>query len=96
MKTVVHPVLVALALLAALLLAGCGGESLADAREAAGTVNGLCPVREEPVVSGAYIHFDGQKIGFCCPPCSGDFRKDPGTYLGKMRSNRDKFAYVGK
>jgi hypothetical protein len=96
MPTIIRPLTLLVALLGVLYLVGCGGQSLAAAREAAGTVNGLCPVREEPVVEGAYIHFEGQKIGFCCPPCSGDFRKDPGTYLAKMRSNRDKFAYVGK
>jgi YHS domain-containing protein len=78
-----------------LLLAACGEPSVADARAEAGTVNGLCPVREEPVVNGSYIDFDGQRIGFCCPPCSGDFRKDPETYLNKMRANREKFGYVG-
>lgn len=83
------------ALAAPLLLAGCG-QSVPDAREAAGTVNGLCPVREEPVVKGSYIDHEGQRIGFCCPPCSGDFRKDPERYLNKMRSERGRFAYTGK
>lgn len=96
MPKILRPLTAVVMLLAALHLVGCGGQSLPKAREAAGTVNGLCPVREEPVIDGAYIHFDGQKIGFCCPPCSGDFRKEPETYLAKMRSNRDKFGYVGK
>ena len=86
----------AAALASPLLLSGCGAKSAPDAREAAGTVNGICPVREEPVVKGSYIDYDGQRIGFCCPPCSGDFRKDPETHLNKMRSNREKFGYVGK
>ena len=77
-------------------LAGCGGKSVAETREAAGTVNGLCPVREEPVVKGSYIDYEGQRIGFCCPPCSGDFRKDPETYLKKMRAERERFGYLGK
>jgi hypothetical protein len=96
MPTLLRSLALALALSAPLVLGGCGGESVSEAREAAGTVNGLCPVREEPVVKGSYIDFDEQRIGFCCPPCSRDFRKDPEMYLNKMRSNRDKFAYIGK
>ena len=96
MPTSLRTLILVLALGAPLLFAGCGGESVAEIRSAAGTVNGLCPVREEPVVKGSYIDFEGQRIGFCCPPCSGDFRKDPETYLKKMRSNREKFGYVGK
>lgn len=95
MPTLPRPLLILVALVAPLLFGGCG-ESMTDARETAGTVNGLCPVREEPVVKGAFTSHEGQKIGFCCPPCSGDFRKDPETYMKKMRSEPEKFAYVGK
>jgi YHS domain-containing protein len=95
MPTLFRPLMAVLALAAPLLFAGCG-QSLAGARGAAGTVNGLCPVREEPVVKGAYIDHEGQRIGFCCPPCSGDFRKDPERYLNKLRAERERFAYVGK
>ena len=95
MSSLLRPLLVLVALVAPLLVAGCG-QSVTDARQAAGTVNGLCPVREEPVVEGTAIDYEGQKIGFCCPPCSGDFRKDPETYVKKMRADRERFGYVGK
>ena len=95
MPMLFRPLLAVVALAVPLLLVGCG-QSVVDARAEAGTVNGLCPVREEPVVAGSVIDYDGQKIGFCCPPCSGDFRKDPETYLKKMRAERERFAYTGK
>lgn len=79
-------------------LAGCGkGEvTPAEARVAAGTVNGLCPVREEPVDSEFVLEHDGQRIGFCCPPCKGEFLKRPEFFLAKMRAERARFGYAGK
>ena len=89
-------------MLALLVLAlgatGCGSSKsdVAEARAAAGTVNGLCPVREEPVVEGNFLDYEGQKIGFCCPPCKAEFSKKPDAFLTKMRGDREKFGYVGK
>lgn len=85
-----------LLLLVALPSCGKSKSDAVEAREAAGTVNGLCPVREEPVVEGNFLDQDGQKIGFCCPPCKADFLKKPETYLAKMRADRERFGYVGK
>lgn len=95
MRTALSRLAVLLALAIPLVLAGCG-KSLTDAREAAATVNGLCPVREEPVVERNYVDHDGQRIGFCCAPCKTVFLKDPETFLDKMRAQREKFAYIGK
>ena len=83
---------------AAFAATGCGNSKsdVAEARAAAGTVNGLCPVREEPVVEGNFLDHDGQKIGFCCPPCKTQFQVDPEGFLKNMRADRDKFGYVGK
>lgn len=77
---------------------GCGNSKsgVVEARTAAGTVNGLCPVREEPVVEGNFLDHDGQKIGFCCAPCKAEFLKKPDTFLTKMRAERERFGYVGK
>jgi hypothetical protein len=89
---------VRVALLAvALGLAACGKEDLDAARERAGTVNGLCPVQELPVVpSVAVAEHQGQKIGFCCGPCRPKFLNDPETYLARMRADPKKYAYVGR
>lgn len=95
MLTTLRRLSVLLALAVPLALAGCG-TSLEAAREAAGTVNGLCPVREEPVVKWTYVDHDGQRIGFCCAPCKPQFLKDPESFLNKLRSQREKFAYTGK
>lgn len=29
--------------------------------------------------------FEGKKIGFCCPDCIDDFKKDPQKYLASMK-----------
>lgn len=60
-----HRALALLLVLAAPLALGACGQSVEDARAVAGTVNGLCPVREEPVVPNAYLVHEGQRIGFC-------------------------------
>ena len=83
---------------AAFGVTGCGNSKsgVVEARTAAGTVNGLCPVREEPVVEGNFLEHDGQKIGFCCAPCKAEFLKKPDAFLTKMRAERERFGYVGK
>src|SRR5438128_9701647 len=66
---------------------------LAAAAQAAGTVNGLCPVLERPVVPDVLVEYQGQKIGFCCGPCPAKFLKDPEKYLDKMRKDPAKYGY---
>ena len=91
--------LAALALLA--LASACGAPSgdnptpagLATAAAAAGTVNGLCPVLERPVVPDVLVEYHGQKIGFCCGPCPKKFLSDPEKYLDKMRKDPAKYGY---
>lgn len=88
--------LVGLPLALGLTSCGKGETSSAEARAEAGTMNGLCPVREEPVVSEFVLEHDRQKIGFCCPPCRAEFLKKPKFFLAKMRAERERFGYVGK
>jgi YHS domain-containing protein len=85
-----------LALALGMTSCGKGETSAEEARAEAGTVNGLCPVREEPVVSDFVLEHEGQVIGFCCPPCKGEFLKRPEFFLTKMRADRGRFGYVGK
>lgn len=67
---------------------------LRDAAQAAGTVNGLCPVMGRPVsLRGGSATYRGEKIGFCCPGCVGKFRADPVRYMNQMRRDPAKHAY---
>ena len=91
-------VLTLFGVLGALVAAGCGdsGSDVAEARAAAKTVNGLCPVREQLVVPRAFVEYEGQKVGLCCPPCRPEFFAGPDAFMSKMRADRDKFGYVGQ
>ena len=84
---------VALLLVAAGLLAGCGKQDLEAARREAGTINGLCPIQEQPVVPGNFAEYHGQKVGFCCGPCKPKFLAEPEKYLGLMKADPKKYAY---
>jgi hypothetical protein len=88
----------ALALLLAVGLAGCGrkdpAEALAAAAREAGTANGLCPVQESLVVPGVRtVEYQGRKIGFCCAPCPAKFEKDPEKYMAKVRADPARFGW---
>ena len=86
-----------------LALVACGGrgaddgfspQALAAAATAAGTVNGLCPVMLKPVILDLSSTHQGQKVGFCCPPCKPQFDKDPERYMKRMRDDPARFAYT--
>jgi len=36
------------------------------------------------------VDYKGQKIGFCCKSCIGDFNKDPAKYLAKLKATTSK------
>ena len=90
---------VPLLLFVSLLLGGCGDKSvsadeLAAARVEAGSVNGLCPIMENPVSpTGGSVDYKGQKIAFCCPGCEKDFNADPEKYMTLMKANPSKYGY---
>ena len=67
------------------------------AREAAGGVNGRCPVMGKLVTprGGSLMH-DGQKITFCCPPCIAKFKADPDRYMALFRAEPWMYGYAGK
>lgn len=104
-----RPALISIALFSVVLLAtslaACGPKSatadeptpaqIAAAAKAAGTVNGICPVMLRLVVAdGGTTDYEGQKIGFCCPPCPPKFRKDPERYMDAMRKDPTRFGYT--
>jgi len=68
---------------------------LRAARENAGVVNGLCPVMLRLVEpGGGYAVYEGEKIGFCCPPCRAKFLADPAGHLAKMREEPAVYGYL--
>lgn len=86
-------------LLASLLVGACGSkepkaDELATARADAGSVNGLCPIMENPVSpTGGSVVYKGQRVAFCCPGCETDFNADPDKYMNLMKANPSKYGY---
>ena len=86
-------------LLASLLVGACGSKApkadeLAAARKDANSVNGLCPIMENPVSpTGGFVMYKGARIAFCCPGCETDFNADPEKYMAKMRAEPAKYGY---
>ena len=67
------------------------------ARDAAGSVNGVCPVMGRLVTpKGGSSLYKGEKIAFCCPGCDKKFKADPTRYMDRLRLNPPKYWYVSK
>lgn len=65
------------------------------ARTNVGTANGKCPVMGKLVTAnGESSVYQGQTIGFCCPPCKAKFEKDPEKYMRRMRAEPAPYGYV--
>ena len=49
-------------------------------------VNKFCPLNpENPVDPAVTAVYDGKTIGFCCPDCIADFKKDPAKYMKTLK-----------
>lgn len=65
------------------------------ARANLGTANGRCPVMGKLVdAKGRSVTYQGQKIGFCCPPCIAKFNKDPEKYMRRLRAEPISYGYT--
>ncbi len=65
------------------------------ARTTQRTANGKCPVMGRLVVAkGRSVTYQGQKIGFCCPPCLAKFNKDPEKFMRRMRAEPAAYGYT--
>ena len=55
---------------------------------AAKPVNKFCAVEKENEIDlkhgGTYV-YKGKTIGFCCPDCIDEFKKDPDKYVKNMK-----------
>ena len=73
-------------------LAACGQ---ADPWEQ-GFANRICPVQggeidtQSPAL--AVVH-QGEKIGFCCPGCPEEFRRDSERFMAEMRMDPSAYGY---
>lgn len=53
---------------------------------AAAPINKFCPLNPENTVDPAVTTvYDGKTIGFCCPDCIPDFKKDPAKYMKTLK-----------
>ena len=65
------------------------------ARSTHKTANGKCPVMGKLVIAkGGSVTYQGQRIGFCCPPCIARFNKDPEKYMRRMRAEPESYGYT--
>lgn len=60
------------------------GWSLPGVAQAAPQTN--CPVLGNKIDKNVFVDYQGKRIFFCCSGCVGEFKKDPGKYLDKMRA----------
>jgi len=43
-----------------------------------------CPVLGSPVNKKIYTDYQGKRIYFCCPPCIGEFKKNPDKFMKQI------------
>lgn len=68
---------------------------LHDARVAAHSVNGLCPIQRRLVTPrGGSAEADGQRVAFCCPGCKAKFEADPTSFLERMHAEPAVYGFV--
>ena len=52
-----------------------------------GAINQFCAVEQENKIDpkGKTYTYNGKVIGFCCPDCIDDFKKNPEKYMAKLK-----------
>lgn len=61
----------------------CGKDT--PATQPAKPINTVCPVEGGKVKPGLTIVYQGKTIGFCCPDCIPEFKKDPEKYMKNIK-----------
>jgi YHS domain-containing protein len=58
-----------------------------EAAPANGAINKFCAVETDNKIDpkGKTYTYNGKVIGFCCPDCIDDFKKDPEKYMAKLK-----------
>lgn len=79
--------------LAAVIVIGCGGQSIADEEKPAEhakivvkKAQSLCPIMGNPVDKNVHYDYEGRRIYFCCAPCIEKFKEDPDGFMKKMEA----------
>jgi len=58
----------------------------APSTQPAAPVNKFCAVNKDEKVDGKTTYvYNGKAIGFCCPDCIDDFKKDPEKYAKDLK-----------
>jgi len=76
-----------LALGAAAVFAGDDKGKTDDKAPSTQPINKFCAVEQENKIDakgGTYV-YKGKTIGFCCPDCIDEFKKDPEKYMAKIK-----------
>jgi YHS domain-containing protein len=76
-----------LALGAAAVMAGDDKGEKKDKTPATQPINKFCAVEQDNKIDakgGTYV-YKGKVIGFCCPDCIDEFKKDPEKYMKTIR-----------
>lgn len=63
-----------------------------------GFANKICPVQGGEIDTSNPLlvaHYQGEKIGFCCPGCPQEFQRDPERFMNEMRSDPGAYGYRG-
>ncbi|MGE0193909.1 MAG: hypothetical protein AB7T63_17930 [Planctomycetota bacterium] len=63
-----------------------------------GFANKICPVQGGEIDTAnpsLVVHYQGEKIGFCCPGCPQEFQRDPERFMNEMRSDPATYGYRG-
>jgi YHS domain-containing protein len=52
-----------------------------------GAINQFCPIQKDNKIDpkGKTYTYNGKIIGFCCPDCIDDFKKDPEKYMKDLK-----------
>ncbi|MFC1569721.1 hypothetical protein ACFL4L_05765, partial [bacterium] len=61
----------------------CGG--CQKAVEKVENLQTVCPVMGEEINKDVYVDHEGSRVYLCCQACVDAFKKDPDTYLKKMK-----------
>jgi YHS domain-containing protein len=84
----------------ALVVVGCGGESVADEEKPQSVkievrkAQDHCPVMGNPVDRKVFFDYEGKRIYFCCSPCIEKFKEDPEGFIKKMEAEGIGFEKV--
>lgn len=80
--------------LAALVVAGCGGNGVKDAaaqtsvaEETVTTAQTVCPVMGGPINKELYADVMGKRVYVCCAGCLEKIKQEPEMYIKKLEDS---------